>query len=932
MEFFYHKNYFRHNYYFVWKLDNMFKEIDLSKDIYSGISINDIIVYKISKLKEDKKVYFTFENKYRVEYDSNSPFRICKNENDDCKDNIFSYKFLKRNEYTIYIGGSHKYFYYNFFPVLNNTIINNANEGHYIIESPKILYLEKNKQYIFINIILYSISSYNINKYSSYHILNNIRIYSYELEDSKYDTYILIPEKKDKISQFFITNKRFDDATKFYISKGQNAIIEIDNFDNNYYESKSFENYFTTYTSSVENLRFISFEKNDYIQNKKFIYNYFGKKLLYVDKYNGNDILIKKNIYDPKYLLFAILNDETINYFNSFAESKNIYLNSRINTDKILINDYINIYIDKFDKKYNLYIKKYYGSIQLYESKYVLNNISNIDILTKPIKNITDKKSIFNRLIQINQNQLFTGYISSNSLLDIYLEEDNNNKDIYLSDFKNRKYLKKDIEYQFHFNLNHLIKLESQFDAEVTVYNDHMKIKINKKNQTGILIGDNFKIISNDNVTVYFYPKTEKFQRRIEPNKGDIIEILYTSENLVSYSIDFGFEGFEPPPKTVKFQRRIEPSKGDIYEINKEENPQNSLNYFNGSLYLENLYDKLDIKLAPGEYLYLYYKVFNEDLFEINYINNSIISSAYNFNFFLVKNNNNIEKNKFIVPYINRKETKLRIYHCKSPYKINIRYNSPLFKSKTEFSGEIVEENYFFKDDNAIYNFSYKAKNDFIISYLYDDIKDKYMYGKWKKERIMKNTNLTINEIKILNKKEINIKFNANYKYSLTKYIIIITPEEKNNTLENLKNICFLTELINQKEGHFVIEETYDIGENDIIEAFIEISKLKRYSNKYIVNIISEELRFKKLIMFYEPKYFYIVESGRNIKINNGLNIKQILLFFGIIFVLIFILFCFKNACLKINSKKRKNIFNENNENLGVELNDYNNLYQTKNK
>ena len=192
MEFFYHKNYFRHNYYFVWKLDNMFKEIDLSKDIYSGISINDIIVYKISKLKEDKKVYFTFENKYRVEYDSNSPFRICKNENDDCKDNIFSYKFLKRNEYTIYIGGSHKYFYYNFFPVLNNTIINNANEGHYIIESPKILYLEKNKQYIFINIILYSISSYNINKYSSYHILNNIRIYSYELEDSKYDTYILI--------------------------------------------------------------------------------------------------------------------------------------------------------------------------------------------------------------------------------------------------------------------------------------------------------------------------------------------------------------------------------------------------------------------------------------------------------------------------------------------------------------------------------------------------------------------------------------------------------------------------------------------------------------------------------------------------------------------------------------------------------------------
>ena len=51
----------------------------------------------------------------------------------------------------------------------------------------------------------------------------------------------------------------------------------------------------------------------------------------------------------------------------------------------------------------------------------------------------------------------------------------------------------------------------------------------------------------------------------------------------------------------------------------------------------------------------------------------------------------------------------------------------------------------------------------------------------------------------------ININFNANYKNSLTKYIIMITEEEKNINLEKLKNICFLTELINQSQPNLSI-------------------------------------------------------------------------------------------------------------------------------
>ena len=75
--------------YVVWKLDKMIEEIDLNKKIYFGISINYakdksnreyLPYYKIHKLKKDKKVYFISENN---DIESNSPFKICKNENDD---------------------------------------------------------------------------------------------------------------------------------------------------------------------------------------------------------------------------------------------------------------------------------------------------------------------------------------------------------------------------------------------------------------------------------------------------------------------------------------------------------------------------------------------------------------------------------------------------------------------------------------------------------------------------------------------------------------------------------------------------------------------------------------------------------------------------------------------------------------------------------
>ena len=733
-------------------------------------------------------------------------------------------------------------------------------------------------------------------------IHNEINVYSFHLEKNyNLRKIILIPENNDKVKQVIITNKKFDFQYQLNIKEGESCLITLDSFYLDEYDTVFFNYYFRSFSSPIRNIKFISPDKI-YV-DKYFIFNHFGKKYLYISEFDKKDIYIEEKIYKPKFNLFSILNDETIDHFKLFFESKRIYMNRRINTDLILINDLINIYIDKFDIKYNLYIKKYYGKIKLYESQYELKNISNdINILMKPINNLKNKKSIFNRLIQLSQKQLITGFLSENSLLDIYLEKDNDNKDIYLYDFKNRKYLKKDIEYHIHFNLNHLIKLEElKSDTEIIIYNEDTKIFLNNKKQPGIVLGDNFKIKSNNNAMIYFYPKTKKFQIKLNPKKGEIIEIKRKTDIIHHYSIDFGFEGFEPPNM--------------------------DLNYYESQLYIENIYDKLDIKLAQGEFLYIYYYASIEDIFEINYITNNIISTNFKYNFYCMKAN--ITEAKYIISKINREETRIQINHCNpnpnKTSKININYRYALYTENQENFGEIIYNNYKLKD-YEVYKFSFESQDDFVLSYSYNDSKDNFLSENenFKKERI-KYDNLIINNITIINKNEIKINFNRNYKNSLTKYIIIIIPEEKNNILENIKNICFLTELINNEENNFITEEIYDIGENNYIEVNVDISKLNLVNNKIIVDIISQELRYEKFLKFYEPKIFFFEKNE-----NRNTNIKiYIFLILGFCLFLSLVFICYKKLFKKIKAKMRKKIIYE--ENFGMELNDDIDFLNSKN-
>ena len=144
---------------------------------------------------------------------------------------------------------------------------------------------------------------------------NGINAYSFYLEkDSKYRNILFVPENNDKLKQIFITNNKLEISNYTQIKKGENYLINLSNSDN-------LNNYFETYSSNENNLRFLNFEKNGKNKNKNFIFNNLSQKnYLYIDKSDRNTY-ISKNSYQPKYLFFTILNDETFYNFIFFLKT-----------------------------------------------------------------------------------------------------------------------------------------------------------------------------------------------------------------------------------------------------------------------------------------------------------------------------------------------------------------------------------------------------------------------------------------------------------------------------------------------------------------------------------------------------------------------------------------------------------------------------------
>ena len=135
-----------------------------------------------------------------------------------------------------------------------------------------------------------------------------------------------------------------------------------------------------------------------------------------------------------------------------------------------------------------------------------------------------------------------------------------------------------------------------------------------------------------------------------------------------------------------------------------------------------------------------------------------------------------------------------------------------------------------------------------------------------------------------------------------------------------MKNICLLTELINNPNGNFISEEIYDIGENDFIEVNIDINKYISQYKTFFINIISQELRFEKDMNFYEPEIYCLNKN------NNSNLMRNIFLIIGISLLLI-LSFCYYKNAIK-NNKKHKNVIYE--DNFGIELNDKNDFLNGK--
>ena len=91
---------------------------------------------------------------------------------------------------------------------------------------------------------------------------------------------------------------------------------------------------------------------------------------------------------------------------------------------------------------------------------------------------------------------------------------------------------------------------------------------------------------------------------------------------------------------------------------------------------------------------------------------------------------------------------------------------------------------------------------------------------------------------------------------SSTRYIILVASKDSQNTLDTFKNPCYIVDLLNRRPKGVLVDKIYSIGDEGIINAEVDISSILTEKNHYLVNIISQELRFEKKINFYTPKEF----------------------------------------------------------------------------
>ena len=846
--------------------------------------------YKVESQK-DTYVYFYYEDYYYY-YDDRSSFEICiDDETEECVKNVKVYKFIGGKKYTIKFNFKlhgdpeyeydSNYYYYNpfvFFPILDNTI-ETIESGHYTIQEPKIynIYLKNtNGLYGFFDNyqVILTLSTNEKLTYKNLDQLqdltfNNIYSKNYFSNETDYQLLLIIPsiDWANYKAEVLIADNYLNTITdlvngEFTIPARKNQMLQLDSHYREYINENRLVEYYnvlTTYSSPERNMKV--FLTNNTKEEYDFIIINRQHIPLFIDK-NTKDIKIKFKTYLPKYTFFGAVNADLYNLYYSVIETsfKNSYvyqpmdivkemlpLNVRINSDILPFYEFFNFYFHDSKENINLYINKIYGETYLYECNESLD-LNDLSKLTTPISNCKDKKSIFNRLFTFKGTKILSGYLTHNSYFDIYLEfNDEDNKKIKISkvlkDTINSasKYLKKDVEYDVDFTLEHMVKIEPGKNVEVTIYNDEETIKLNSINSSKRIDGKNYKVKSNADIMIYFYGKIAEIikQVEIENNKKNL---LIWSDTRLYFCIDTGFEGYNPSNVEILMDSKLRQS-----------------NYY----YIENIYEKIEKKLAKNEKLYLFYGSDDIDdvkqaIVHIEYTEDNLNNPNNDYTFNVIPKNSNDKS--LIIYNRNIENIVFNINYCKNKEDITIYYKN--LEDNLRQEHEII----FGKDNTTLLlnieqygtKLRFESTEDFIFSYsFYDEIDRQFdLNEKWSEERKVL-VDLTINEIKENNNNNILlITFNPNYKNSNTKYIIVIASEEGDNTEDNFKNPCYITKLVTDIPSGVKVVNFFDVGEKDSIEAEVDITDILSENNKYIVNIISQELRFEKKLNFYNPKHF----------------------------------------------------------------------------
>ena len=726
------------------------------------------------------------------------------------------------------------------------------------------------------------------------------------LDKNKYIVIIPIDEiDYDFEKKIVIVNQLFmEESNKYTIKSNKNAMIffgynQLENdgqINNNEYIS--FYNILKTYSSPFNNMKFAAISKASQNINTNFILENYLNFPIYIGQSEQNmDITVKR--YEPRYAFFGAIDNnlfqnylDYLKYIILINNDGIMQLNTifplviRLNSDILPFNEYFNFYLsEKLKGKLKLYVRKIYGPLELYECDAESLDKFDFSIITKPLSSCKNKRSLFNRLITFNETKIFSGYLDINSYFDIYIDlEEEENTDIkvssyayYDADFKNTgKYLTKDKEYNLILEGEFMAKLESGFDAKVTIYDEDNTIilTLEPNKPSGRLEGQNLKIKSDNDAMVYFYRKLSDWIKQVKINNESGKNIILKNVPLDGdCKIDIGFEGFSPLNYDYDYVRPKYSDGKLIY-----------------TYLIENIYDKLKIKLAEGESLYFYYYDYSqssnkendekedekyEEIYEeeeeipseeieIDYSFNNLDPPQNDYTFMVIPKTDE-KKSNLIINNANKQYIRYQINYCKNSLN-NVKMHYYKVSYDEYYDDKTIESEFVFSKEQTILDLKmprsrtdlrFESSDEFIFSYSFMDYTDEEFNDKeqWNKER-EELKELKISEITKLEGVTYSLKFKPNYKNSLTRYIIVIAEKDENNTEENFNNPCYITKLVTEKADGIKIINIYDNGEKEFISVDLELSDFLKLQSEYIISIISQELRFEKKIHYYEATTF----------------------------------------------------------------------------